>query len=62
MYIYIHIGIENIHALAQARASSGKHPYISITIRLCPGAIFARRHHRCQLSTVRSTYNSACLQ
>ena len=62
-YIHIHIGIENIHALANARFSSGKHPYIYMPIiQLWLGAIFARRHHRCQLSTVRSTYNSACLE
>ena len=61
--IYIHISIENFHALAQARVSSGKHPYISMPIiRLCAGAIFARRRHRCQLSTVRSAHISACLQ
>ena len=64
MYIHIRHSIENIHALAQARFSSGKHPYISMpTIRVCPGAIFARRHHRCQQSTVRSRRtHSACLQ
>ena len=62
-YIHIHIGIENIHALANARFSSGKHPCIFMPIiRLCLGPTFARRHHRRQLSTVRSTYNSACLQ
>ena len=63
MYIYIHISIENIHALAQARVSSGKNPYISMPIiRLCLGTAFARRHHRCQLKTVRSIYYSACHQ
>ena len=63
MNIHIHICIENIHVLAQARVSSGKHPYIFMPIiRECLGPTFARRHHRCQLTTVRSMYNSACLQ
>ena len=63
MYIHIHLSIENIHALAQARFSSGKHPYISMPIiRVCLGPTLAQRHHRCQLTTVRSMYNSACLQ
>ena len=62
-YIHLHIGIENIHALANARFSSGKHPYISMPIiRLFLGLTFARRHHRSQLTTVRSMYHSACLQ
>ena len=62
-YIHIHIGIENIHAQANARCSIGKHPYISMPIiRQCLGPTFSRRHHRRQLTTVRSMYNSACLQ
>ena len=32
------------------------------SIRVCLGPTLARRHHRCQLTTVRSMYNSACLQ
>ena len=60
MNIHIHLSIENIHVLAQARFSSGKHPYISMPIILvCLGPTLARRHHRCQLTTVRSMYNSA---
>ena len=63
MNIHIHISIENIHVLAQARVSSGKHPYISMPIiRVCLGPTLARRHHRCQLTTVCSMYNYACLQ
>ena len=62
-YIHIHIGIENIHALANARFSSGKHPYISMSIiRLCLGPTFGRGEHRRQLTTVRSMKNTACLQ
>ena len=62
-YIHIHIGIENIHAPANARFSSGKPPYISMPIiRPCLAVTYAWKHHRRQLSTVRSTCNSACLQ
>ena len=58
-YINIHIGIENIRALANARFSSGKPPYISMPIiRLCLGPTYAWRHRRCQRPNVRST----CLQ
>ena len=43
-YIHIHIGIENIHALANALFSSGKHPYISMPIiRLCLGPTFSSK-------------------